>query len=144
MSTLFAAKTWDKKEVDVGKVTINKIKKLLGSSNVGFIELNDGSVIWIDAELRVGKEVNVDASVLAKEKGNSRVIYGDALHIPVPKKPFKDALRDLLKEYNATIGVDLEGDTHGLETDVVVIIDNKTTVLRSGYSYVDASDLRRR
>lgn len=54
---------------------------------------------------------------------------------------FRAELKALLDKYNATLGCDIDGDTHGLITTMVVEIDKKDHVLCNG-SYVDAYDLK--
>lgn len=54
---------------------------------------------------------------------------------------FKAELTALLRKYNATIGVDIEGDTHGLLYNFTVELDGKDHLLCEGYRYIDASDL---
>lgn len=54
---------------------------------------------------------------------------------------FKAELAALLRKHNATIGVDIEGDTHGLLYDFTVEINNKDYVLCEGNRYIDVSDL---
>jgi len=54
---------------------------------------------------------------------------------------FKTELKALLEKYNATIGCDIDGDTHGLITTMVVEIDRKDYVLSEGNSYLDKGDL---
>lgn len=44
---------------------------------------------------------------------------------------FKNELRDLLKKYNADIYIQLDGDTHGVNADLVIDVDNKE-VIRTG------------
>lgn len=54
---------------------------------------------------------------------------------------FKTELRDLLDKYGASIGCDIDGDTHGLITKMVVEIDKKDYVL-SNNPFVDKFDLK--
>jgi hypothetical protein len=54
---------------------------------------------------------------------------------------FKAELKALLEKYNASIGCNIDGDTHGLMTTMVVEIDRKDYVLSSG-SYFDKSDIK--
>lgn len=54
---------------------------------------------------------------------------------------FKTELKALLDKYNATIGCDIDGDTHCLSTTMVVEIDRKDYVLCNG-SYIDKSDIK--
>lgn len=54
---------------------------------------------------------------------------------------FKADLAALLAKYNATIGVDVDGDTHGLMYDFSVEIGHKDSVICPGNRYIDASDL---
>jgi hypothetical protein len=54
---------------------------------------------------------------------------------------FKTELAALLKKYDATLGVDVDGDTHGLMYDFTVEINRKDYMLRAGYSCLEASDL---
>jgi hypothetical protein len=56
---------------------------------------------------------------------------------------FRQELRELLIRHQVSLGVDLEGDTHGLLQTFVVIEDrrgNKEHELSPG-RYLDASDL---
>lgn len=55
---------------------------------------------------------------------------------------FKAELAVLLAKYDATIGVDVDGDTHGLMYDFTVEIGHKDHVICPGNRYIDASDLR--
>lgn len=55
---------------------------------------------------------------------------------------FKIELKALLEKYNATIGCDIEGDTHCLTTTMVVEIDRKDYVLSGGQSYIDKGDIK--
>lgn len=55
---------------------------------------------------------------------------------------FKIELKALLEKYNATIGCDIDGDTHGLLTTMVVEIDRKDYVLNSGESYMESRDIK--
>lgn len=38
---------------------------------------------------------------------------------------FKNDLRELLKKYDADIYIELNGDTHGLDSALIIDIDNK-------------------
>ena len=44
---------------------------------------------------------------------------------------FKKELKELLAKYNAEIYVDLDGDTHGVSSAVVIDIDNKEIMRNS-------------
>lgn len=60
---------------------------------------------------------------------------------------FKKELAELLWKYNAYLGVDINGDTHGLRTNFVVGTNNqsaKETVLSEGDSYLYPTDLASR
>jgi hypothetical protein len=54
---------------------------------------------------------------------------------------FKKELKALLEKYNAVIGCDIDGDTHGLIEKMVVEIDRKDHTLVNG-CYLDAHDLK--
>ena len=56
-------------------------------------------------------------------------------------KEFKAELSALLKKYNACIGVDVQGDTHGLMYDFTVEINRKDYTLVEGNAYIDVNDL---
>ncbi len=47
---------------------------------------------------------------------------------------FKNELRDLLKKYNAEIYCDLDGDTHGVSSSVVIDIIKDVEAIRSSSS----------
>lgn len=53
---------------------------------------------------------------------------------------FKIELKALLEKYNATIGCNIDGDTHGLITTMVVELDKKDYVL-SNDCYIDKGDI---
>lgn len=56
---------------------------------------------------------------------------------------FKHELHALLKRHGATLGVNIEGDTHGLTYDFVVMdFSEKETVIAEGVQFVDHSDLK--
>ncbi|MBL4901010.1 MAG: hypothetical protein JKX76_15490 [Colwellia sp.] len=55
---------------------------------------------------------------------------------------FTDDLKKLLDKYNVRLGVDIEGDTHGVTENFVVIDSQHNEHILNHYSaYVDASDL---
>lgn len=63
-------------------------------------------------------------------------------------KKFKASLRDLLVIYNASLGVEIEGDIYGItHTDFVVTFNGgeyykkRDEVLNNDSAYLDASDL---
>jgi len=56
---------------------------------------------------------------------------------------FKRELRELLNKHQVSIGVDVEGDTHGISTNFVVLDnDGKTHILNHYSSYLDPHDLK--
>lgn len=44
---------------------------------------------------------------------------------------FKKELKELLAKYNADIWVDLDGDTHGVSSFVVIDVDNKEVIRKN-------------
>lgn len=40
-------------------------------------------------------------------------------------KAFKAELKEVLKKYNAEVWIDLDGDTHGVSSELVIEIDRK-------------------
>lgn len=54
---------------------------------------------------------------------------------------FKTELKALLDKYGATIGCNIDGDTHGLITKMIVEINNKDYVL-SNSNFVDKFDIK--
>ena len=56
---------------------------------------------------------------------------------------FIKELQNLLKKHNVRIGVDIDGDTHGIKTNVIVgsLNDRTQFNLNEGSSYIDSSDL---
>ena len=55
---------------------------------------------------------------------------------------FCKELKILLKKYNATLGVDINGDTHGIDTNFIVQDSNgKDYILNHYTAYIDHSDL---
>ena len=55
---------------------------------------------------------------------------------------FRTELAALLAKYNAVLGVDISGDTHGISTNFSVELDHKDHLLNRFSSYLSASDLR--
>jgi len=57
---------------------------------------------------------------------------------------FKKELRQLLIKYGVTIGVDIDGDTHGINTNFIVANSNRneTYILNYYSSYLDSYDLK--
>lgn len=56
---------------------------------------------------------------------------------------FKHELHALLKRHGATLGVNIEGDTHGLTYDFVVMDHSENEiVIAEGMPFVDLSDLK--
>jgi hypothetical protein len=58
-----------------------------------------------------------------------------------PLKDFKEALKNLLEEYNATLGCQIEGDTHGLINTMIVEI-GKVEYELTGGEWLDWNDLK--
>jgi hypothetical protein len=58
-------------------------------------------------------------------------------------KDFCKELKALLAKYDLTLEVDIQGDTHGIDSEDFVVSDRKgkTTIIKPHYSYLDASDL---
>lgn len=54
---------------------------------------------------------------------------------------FKDKLEKLLREYDATIGVFIDGDTHGSTYSLCVCMDRENHELIQD-CFLDASDLK--
>jgi hypothetical protein len=56
---------------------------------------------------------------------------------------FRKDLRELLIKYNLTLAVDIDGDTHGI-TENFIIMDDKGNqhILNHFSAYLDASDLK--
>jgi len=54
---------------------------------------------------------------------------------------FKSELKDLLKQYNADIYIELDGDTHGLYSAIIIDLDGKE-IMRSGNGTLDYSEIR--
>lgn len=60
-------------------------------------------------------------------------------------KEFKEDLRAVLEKHNVTLGVNIDGDTHGIQIEGFVAYDNKTHeehVLEEYSPWLDASDLK--
>jgi len=55
---------------------------------------------------------------------------------------FKNDLRELLKKYNVGIGVDIDGDTHGISENFVICASNGDTleVINEYESYLFSCD----
>lgn len=54
-------------------------------------------------------------------------------------KEFKKELKNLLKKYNASIWVSLDGDTHGVSAEIVIDVNN-TEVIRE-YDEIDYREI---
>ena len=66
---------------------------------------------------------------------------GNLEFIADPLGEFKGQLKELLEKYNATIGCEIEGDTHGLNNTMVVSIGNTDYPLTGG-EWLDWNDLK--
>jgi hypothetical protein len=85
-----------------------------------------------------------DAKVIAANKFNSRpgvnVLPRDR-NIDVGS--FKKELSELLKKYDATIGVDIDGDTHNLRYNFILADRyDREQILVDGYRFIDWKDLK--
>lgn len=76
--------------------------------------------------------------------GSIRILEGTHMSQPaVDLASFKKDLRDLLTKHKVILAVDIEGDTHGVTENFVVIDSNDTMHTLVEYSaYLTVSDLR--
>lgn len=55
---------------------------------------------------------------------------------------FLNELQALFLKYNVSLGVDIDGDTHGIYENFIVIDGNKEHIINEGSSYLDAYDIK--
>ena len=116
---------------------------------------NDGRCAYTPDQLVDGKYIKRHGSDKAWEgpvtkidSADGRALVGGGWRpidhyelVPDRITPFVQELAALLKKYDASLSVDIDGDTHGLITNFEVSIGGQTRIVGHHVSSIDASDL---